>query len=214
MQTERFVVAMTILDGAFTLMSFSQVQVKAAPRTQSCRVLTAMSLGAPVKLVPVSPPPQWGGIMFPMNQQSFLKRAKLELGLPYRVLAAELGVSERTIEKWSLKAASEDHREMPLMAIRLLLRMLDDRKREHLARGDRSAAEVIDALGVQVDAARLSSSMKTFDALQRSAVRLAPLRAPRRKPSYFATLSEKNAWERNEETRRARFAHAKASAKR
>jgi hypothetical protein len=149
-----------------------------------------------------------------MNQQSFLRRAKQELDAPYRQLAAELGVSERTIEKWSLKASSADHREMPLMAIRLLLRMLDDRKREHLARGDRSAAEVIDALGVQVDAARLSSSMKTFDALQRSAARFAPLQAPHRKPRFFATLSDKNAWERNEETRRARLAQAKASTKR
>ena len=149
-----------------------------------------------------------------MNQQRFLRRAKGELGTPYRQLAAELGVSERTIEKWSLKAASADHREMPLMAIRLLLRMLDDRKREHLARGDRSAAEVIDALGVQMDAARLASSMKTFDAIQRSAARLPPLPASCSKPRFFTTLSEKNAWERNEETRRARLAQAKAAAKR
>lgn len=149
-----------------------------------------------------------------MNQQAFLRRVKGELGASYRELAGELGVSERTIEKWSLNAASGDHREMPLMAIRLLLRMLDDRKREHLARGNRDAAEVIDALGVQVDTARLAASMRTFDALQQSAGRFAPLAAPRRKPRLFATLAEKNAWERKEETCRARLAQAKAAPKR
>ena len=131
--------------------------------------------------------------------------------MTYPQVAQALGVSERAVEKWSLRAASPDHREMPLMAIRLLLRMLDDLKREHLARGDRSAAEVIDALGTQVDPARLAASMKTFDALQRSMARLAPLKAPRNKPRSFATPSAKNAWERNEEARLARLARAKAS---
>lgn len=149
-----------------------------------------------------------------MDQQAFLRRAKAELDASYRHLAAELGVSERTIEKWSLKPTSPDHREMPMMAIRLLLRMLDDRKREHLARGDRSAAEVLDALGAQVDPARLAASMRTFDALQESAARAAPMRSPRNKPRFFATPSEKNAWERKEEIRLARLLNAQATAKR
>jgi transcriptional regulator with XRE-family HTH domain len=149
-----------------------------------------------------------------MDQQAFLRRARSDLGMPYRQLAAELGVSERTIEKWSLREDSADHRAMPLMAIRLILRLLDDRKRELLARGDRAAAEAIDALGVQVDPARLGASMRTFDALQRSFRRMAPMEAPRRKPRWFATPARKNAWERNEETRCARRAQAQASGKR
>lgn len=134
--------------------------------------------------------------------------------MPYRQLAAELGVSARTIEKWSLKRASADHRAMPLMAVRLLLRMLDDRKRELIARGDRAAAEVIDALGAQVDPTRSAASMRTFDALQRAARRIAPMERPRHKPTSFATFAQKNAWERREETRLAKRAQAPAAGKR
>lgn len=143
-----------------------------------------------------------------MDQQSFLRRARSELGIPYRRLAEELGVSERTVEKWSLRQASADHRSMPLMAIRLVLRLLDDRKRGLLARGDRAAAEAIDALGAQVDPARLAASMRTFDALQRSAGRIVRLERPRRKPRSFASVERKNAWERREETRLAKRAQA------
>lgn len=149
-----------------------------------------------------------------MDQQDFLRRARRELGMPYRQLAAELGVSERTLEKWTLKPASGDHRAMPLMAIRLVLRLLDDRKRELLARGDRMAAETIDALGAQVDPARLAASLRTFDALQRSSRRLASAAAPRRKPRAFASFARKNAWERAEETRLARVARPPAPGKR
>lgn len=152
--------------------------------------------------------------MGPMDQQAFLRRARQELRIPYRQIAAELGVSERTVEKWSLRTSSADHRAMPLMAIRLILRMLDDRKRELLSRGDRAAAEVIDALGAQVDPARLAASMRTFDALQRSWRRIAPPFEARRKPRAFASLARKNAWERNEETRLARLAQAPSSGKR
>ena len=149
-----------------------------------------------------------------MDQQSFLRRARIELGVPYRQLAAELGVSERTVEKWTLRRASTDFREMPLMATRLILRMLDDHKRVLIARGDRLAAEVIDALGAQVDSARLAASMRSFDALQRASRRLFPLENPRRKPRSFVTLARKNAWERQEETRLARRAQASAAGKR
>jgi transcriptional regulator with XRE-family HTH domain len=148
-----------------------------------------------------------------MDQQAFLRRATAELGLSYPQLAAELGVSERTVEKWSLKASSTDHRTMPLMAIRLTLRILDDLPRELLAQGDRAGAEAIDALGAQVDPARVASSMRTFDALQRSMNRLAPPMR-RRKPRAFATPALKNAWERREETRHARLAQAAPAGKR
>jgi hypothetical protein len=149
-----------------------------------------------------------------MDQQAFLRRASRELGVPYRQLAAELGVSERTVEKWSLRGASPDHRAMPLMAIRLILRLLDDRKRELLAHGDRAGAEAIDALGAQVDPARMAASMRTFDALQRSSQRIAPMEVARRKPRSFATFARKNAWERKEETRLARRTQAAAAGKR
>jgi hypothetical protein len=148
-----------------------------------------------------------------MDQQAFLRRASSELGLTYPQLAAELGVSGRTVEKWSMKPASPDHREMPLMAVRLTLRMLDDRKRELLGQGDRAGAEAIDALGAQVDPARVASSMRTFDALQRSMTHLSPP-IRQRKPRAFATLALKNAWERREETRHARLAQAAATGKR
>jgi transcriptional regulator with XRE-family HTH domain len=154
-----------------------------------------------------------GGYASRMDQHAFLRRASAELGLSYPQLAAELGVSDRTVEKWSLKASSTDHRAMPLVAIRLTLRMLDDRKRELLARGDRAGAEAIDALGAQVDPARVAASMRTFDALQRSMGRLSPP-IRRRKPRAFATLALKNAWERREETRHARLAQAAAAGKR
>ena len=149
-----------------------------------------------------------------MDQQAFLRRARTELAVTYAQLAAELGVSRRTVEKWSLRKASGDRREMPLMAIRLILRMLDDRKRELIGRGDRAAAEAIDALGAQVDPSRLAASMRTFDVLQKSWRRMAPSAVARRKPRSFATLDRKNAWERREETRLARRAQAPATGKR
>lgn len=62
-----------------------------------------------------------GSIRFPCDagrQQLFLRRARRELGLTCGELARELGVSARTVEKWSLRAGSGDRREMPLMADR------------------------------------------------------------------------------------------------
>ena len=123
--------------------------------------------------------------------------------MTYRQLAAELGVSGRTIEAWYLDAVSTEHRAMPLKAIRHILKLLDDRKRELMARGDRLSAEVIDALGAQVDPARLVASLRTFDALQRSSPRIAPMDMARRKPRFFTTFAQKNAWEREEERRLA-----------
>lgn len=149
-----------------------------------------------------------------MDQQHFLRRACRELGLTYPQLAEEMGVSARTVGKWTLRPGSADRREMPLLAIRYILRMLDERKRELLARGDRAGAEVLDALGAQVDPARRAGSLRTFDALQRASARLAPAAYPRNKPRSFATAASKNAWERKEEARHARRIQAAVAGKR
>lgn len=149
--------------------------------------------------------------MSAMNQQQFLRLAKRELELSYPRLASELGVGARTIEKWAMDPASPDHRAMPLIARKFVILLLDARKRSHIAAGDRAAAETIDAIAAQMDPDRLASSLRTFDALQRSARRLAPLRAPRGKPKSFRTLAEKNEWERAEETRHARRIRAQAA---
>lgn len=145
-----------------------------------------------------------------MKQQEFLRVAKGELGLTYPALAFELGVSARTVEKWAMDPASGDHRPMPLMAIRFIVRLLDERKSQYLRVGDRSAAETIDAIAAQVDPRRLAASLRTFDALQSSASRLVHS-SPRRKPAYFRDFDEKNRWERSEEARNARRIRAQAT---
>ncbi len=145
-----------------------------------------------------------------MNQQDFLRAAKRELGLGYSSLAAELGVSPRTIEKWAMSESSPDHRPMPLIARRFVLKLLDECKREKLRNGDRAAAETIDAIGAQADPRRFALSLHVFDALQRTARRLQGAYTARRKPA-FSSFAEKNRWERAEETRRARRIRAKAA---
>ena len=65
-----------------------------------------------------------------------------------------------------------------------------------------------------MDPARLAASMRTFDALQRSSRRMAPMDVPRNKPRSFTTFAQKNAWERKEETRLARRAQAQGTGKR
>ena len=144
-----------------------------------------------------------------MDQQSLLRLAKRELGIPYPRLAEALGVSERTIAKWSLAAGSGDHRAMPLIARKFLARLLSDRKREHLAAGERAAAERIDAISSRLDPAVMRETLKAFDALQRSADVLAPRGGSARKPRYFRTPAQKNAWEEAEAIRHARRARAK-----
>lgn len=145
-----------------------------------------------------------------MKQQEFLRLAKRELGLTYPALAQELGVSARTIEKWAMDPASPDHRPMPLIAKRFIVKLLDERKGHHLKAGDRAAAETIDAIAAQVDPRRLAASLRTFDSLQRSASRLFHPVA-RRKPAFFRDFDEKNRWERQEEARNARRIRAQAS---
>jgi transcriptional regulator with XRE-family HTH domain len=130
--------------------------------------------------------------------------------LSYPGLARELGVSARTVEKWAMTEASPDHRPMPLIARRFILRLLDERKRERLAAGDRTAAEAIEAIGAQVDPERRNRSLRTFDLLQRTAARLMGAHAPRPKPA-FKSFTEKNRWEREEELRHARHVRAKAA---
>ncbi|MDH5263126.1 MAG: hypothetical protein OEX21_00105 [Betaproteobacteria bacterium] len=118
-------------------------------------------------------------------------------------------MSARTMEKWASPPRSGDRREMPLIARKLLVRLLDDRKRERLAAGDRKAAEAIDALAAHIDPARLEWSLRQFDALQGTARRLAvavPVRSG--KPKAFATFAAKNAWQREEEATHARAARA------
>lgn len=140
-----------------------------------------------------------------MDQATFLRLAKRELEWTFAKLAAEMGVSERTMEKWASPAASSDRREMPLIARKLLVRLLDDAKRLRLARGERRAAETIAAIAAHIDYDRLRASLRDFDALQRASRRLAPMGpAAPGKPNAFATPAEKNAWQREEESRNAR----------
>lgn len=148
-----------------------------------------------------------------MNQQSFLRLAKRELGVSYRELAAEIGVSPRTMEKWSLDARSPDHRDMPLIATKFISRLLEDRKRARVLAGDRDTAEAVDAIVSQVDNDRFREVMQTFDTLQRSASTFVPMTVVRDKPRYFKSLLDKNAWSREEEltyARRVRQARASA----
>lgn len=149
-----------------------------------------------------------------MKQQDFLRVAKRELGLTYPALARELGVAARTIEKWSMDPASADHRPMPLMARRFILKLLDERKRAVLQTGDRGTAETIDAIAAQVDPERLAASLRTFDALQRSSISTQGAPSPRRKPAFFRDFAEKNEWQREEEARHARRIRAQATRRR
>jgi len=130
--------------------------------------------------------------------------AKRELGVSYRELAAQIGVSPRTIEKWSLAERSPDHRGMPSMARKFISRLLEDRKRIQLEAGDRRTAETVDALVSHVSAEKLREALATFDALQRSASVFVPMTVAHDKPRYFKTLSEKNAWSAAEELANAR----------
>ena len=146
-----------------------------------------------------------------MDQQSILRLAKRELGLSYPRLAGEMGVSARTIEKWAMERASPDHRAMPLIARKLLVRLLAERKREHLTRGDRATAERIDAISAQTDPAVLRESLRAFDSHQRAADAIAPMTAAPDKPRHFRTPAEKNAWDDQEAVRNARRARAKSA---
>ena len=139
-----------------------------------------------------------------MKQQTFLRLAKRELGVSYRELAAQLGVSPRTIEKWSLGDGSADHRDMPLIAWNFISWLLEDMKRVRLQAGDRRTAEAVDAIVSHVSAEKLRKTLATFDALQRSASAFVPMTVARDKPRYFKTVAEKNAWSETEERRNAR----------
>lgn len=150
-----------------------------------------------------------------MDQQTFLRLAKRELNLSYSALAAKIGVSPRTIEKWSLGNRSPDHREMPLIARKFVSWLLEDTKRVRLLHaGDRRTAETVDAIVSHVSAEKLRDALLTFDSLQRSAATFVPLTVARDKPRYFKTLSDKSAWSQEEELRNARRAgKARAAAR-
>lgn len=139
-----------------------------------------------------------------MDQQIFLRMAKRELGLSYQQLSARIGVSPRTVEKWSLGRASRDRRAMPLIAMKFIAHLLEDQRRKLILSGNRTAGETIDALLAHVDVDKLQKSLHTFDALQRTANTLAPLSIAPDKPRYFRSLEEKNAWTRRQELDDAR----------
>ena len=140
-----------------------------------------------------------------MDQAIFLRLAKRQLGVTFARLADEMGVSSRTMEKWASPPESPDRREMPLIARKFLVRLLDDRKQSLLAAGDRKGAETIDAIAARIEPERLRVLLRAFDSLQRTARRLAPMQArPAGRPRAFASLDEKNAWQREEEAKNAR----------
>lgn len=149
-----------------------------------------------------------------MKQVSLLRLAKRELGLTYPHLADAMGVSTRTVEKWALDPGSSDHREMPLMARKFLVLLLDEPRRRCVAAGNRDAVERIDAIAAQADPARLREALRIFDSLQRSANALAPMRSRTTRPRHFTTLAEKNAWEEKELLDDARRARAKSARRR
>lgn len=149
-----------------------------------------------------------------MKQQTFLRLAKRELGISYHQLANEIGVSPRTMEKWSLSDRSSDHREMPLIATKFISKLLEDLKRARLLAGDRRTAEIVDALVSHVDTEKLQDALRTFETLQQSSSVFVPMTVVRGKPRYFKTVSDKNAWSEKEELANARRANqARASAR-
>jgi hypothetical protein len=149
-----------------------------------------------------------------MKQVSLLRLVKRELGLSYPRLAATLGVSGRTMQKWALDPSSGDHREMPLMARRFLCHLLEAPRRRHLAAGERDSVERLDAIAAQADPERLQESLRAFDSLQRSADALVPMHSRRGRPRHFATPAAKNAWEEKEALDDARRARAKSARRR
>lgn len=146
-----------------------------------------------------------------MDQQTFLRLAKRELGLTYPRLAAEIGVSPRTMDKWALGGRSSDHREMPLIARMFISRLLEEKKRAQVLAGDRGTAEAVDAIISHVSEEKYREALRTFDALQRSANALVPMTVSPDKPRYFKSLAEKNAWGEEEEIRNARSAEKKSA---
>ncbi len=141
-----------------------------------------------------------------MDQQTFLRLAKRELGVAYPKLASEIGVSARTIEKWSLDVRSGDHRKMPLIAEKFISKLLEEKKRARVLAGDRKTAEAIDAILSHVSKEKRQDALRTFDQLQRSANVFVQMTVAGDKPRYFRTLAEKNAWSEEEEIRHARRA--------
>ncbi len=148
-----------------------------------------------------------------MDQQTFLRLAKRELGVSYPQLAGEIGVSARTMEKWSLTDKSADHRQMPLMARKFIARLLEEKKYAQVLAGDRATAEVVDAIASHVNRDSYHEALLTFDSLQRSANRLVRLRVYHDRPCYFRNWSEKNAWSEEEEIRNARKASQRITQK-
>lgn len=68
-----------------------------------------------------------------MNQQDILRQAMQQTGLTRAKMAAVLGVSPRTLDKWLLPASSKDFRHMPETAARLLASQYGIRKSTNLS---------------------------------------------------------------------------------
>lgn len=102
-----------------------------------------------------------------MDLHDFLRWVKLELGMSNRDLAAAIGVSASSIDRWSALAGSRRRTPMVLFNVQLILKLLAVHKRKLIARGDRIGAETVYAIGTQVDPARFAKCMRKFDVLQR-----------------------------------------------
>jgi transcriptional regulator with XRE-family HTH domain len=139
-----------------------------------------------------------------MDQKTFLQLAKRELRLTYPQLAAAIGVSPRTMEKWSLNRRSDDYRQMPLIAQKFICKLLEDEKRMQILAGNRATSETIDAIVARVSTEKYLESLHTFDALQKSANAIVRMTLARDKPRYFKQTAAKNAWNAKEEIRNAR----------
>src|ERR1700689_2432324 len=129
-----------------------------------------------------------------MDQKTFLRLAKRELQLSYLQLAAAIGVSPRTMEKWSLQEQSIDFRRMPLIAQKFICKLLEEEKRTQILAGNRATAEIIDAIVSHISKEKYLDSLRTFEALQRSANAIVRMTQARDKPRYFKQPAEKNAW--------------------
>jgi transcriptional regulator with XRE-family HTH domain len=69
----------------------------------------------------------------PMKQQDILRQAMRQLGQTRAQLAAGMGVSTRTLDKWLLPQTSGDFRATPEMALRLLASLHGLRKSDDLS---------------------------------------------------------------------------------
>jgi hypothetical protein len=65
-----------------------------------------------------------------LSQQEFLHEAKAELGLTWDQLAEQCGIAPRAMKNYRMPDASQNHREMPVLAWRAVSALVDANKRE------------------------------------------------------------------------------------